>query len=279
MNWFPRWIERGGVTPFNLAPSFHPNVYFMDAGGDPGGGGGGDPPADPPADPPSGEDAKQFSQADVNRMMAKESTKHKAEMTKTLDQLKTLKDSKGQSDEQRADLANRIREIEEGLMTEKDRSKAERDRLEKAHAAELQKEKNRGDVNWGRYVETRKRNEIAGAAMKHKAYRTEQLSAIVAPLAKVVAIKNSDGDETGEFKVMIPARVKKENSDEMIDKELSVDEHVAAMKENPDFANLFVSDKPGGTGFHPGSGKPGEPAGVNLTPAQKVTVGLRQMGR
>lgn len=210
-------------------------------------------------------------------MMKKEGDKHKAEMTKTLDQSKTLKDSKGQSDEQRADLANRIREIEEGLMTEKDRSKAERERLEKDHTLALNKEKDRADVNWGRYVETRKRNEIAGAATKHKAYRTEQLAALVAPLAKVLEVKNSDGDATGEFRVVVPTRVKKENSDEMIDKNLTVDEYVASMKESADYANLFVSEKPGGTGFHPGSGKPGDPAGTNLTPAGKIAAGLRQL--
>ena len=56
-----------------------------------------------------------------------------------------------------------------------------------------------------------------------------------------------------------------------------VDEFVEQMKGDKDYFNMFVSERPGGAGFLPGTGAP--VAGMDpskMTPAEKIKAGIAQ---
>ena len=214
-----------------------------------------------------------FSQEQVNSMMAKEKAAHKATVEKQVSDLEELKNSKGQSDEARATLGIKIDELNNSLLSAKEKAENEKQTLTKAHETAIGVETSRADTNWGLYETTMKANPITSAASKHSAYRTAQIVAIVSPRCKMVETKDSEGNITGHD-VLVPAKIKNENG-VVEEKEVSVDDFVALMKTDPDYLNMFVSDRPGGSGHQPGTPAPigGNPA--NMTTGEKVSQGMR----
>lgn len=214
-----------------------------------------------------------FSQDQVNGIVAKEKAAHKATVEKQVLDLEELKNSKGQSDEARATLGIKIDELNNSLLSAKEKAENEKQTLTKAHETAISVETLRADTNWGLYETTMKSNAITSAASKHSAYRTAQIVAIVSPRCKMVATKDTEGNIIGHD-VLVSAKIKQENGT-VEEKEVSVDDFVALMKTDPDYLNMFVSDRPGGSGHQPAPGIPvgGNPA--NMTSGEKVAQGMR----
>ncbi len=279
---FLKWVENGGLVGFKLAPwdRFGSSPFRFEGDGGGGGGsgdGGGDGDGDGDGGGTGGDGGDpnvlpQFSQVQVNAMLAKEKSKHKGEMTKQIENLETLRQEKGLSDKQRTALSTQISELQESLMTAEQKSDAEKLRLAKEHKDQLTTAESKADANWGLYMQTKKDVAIAAAGTKHGAFRVEQLSAIVAPKAELVPVKD-DQDNVVEWNVIVKKVKHKDKDGKEVEGDLSIDKYVELLKADENYANLFVSAKPGGTGYRPGSGT-GGPAGPDMTPTQKIAAGL-----
>ncbi len=270
---FLKWAQNGGHVPFKLAPwdrCGHSSFRFDPDPG--GGGGGGDPPADPP-NPADPNNVPQFSQVQINGMLADEKRKHKAEMQKHVESLEKLQKEKGLTEEHRTTLSKQISDLQDSLMTAEQKSDAEKLRLSKEHKDQLTAAEQKAEVNWGMYTETKKNVAISAAATKHGAYRMEQLSAIVAPKAELLAIKDSE-DKVIDWNVVVRNVKHKDKDGKEVTADVSVEKYVEIMKANEDFANLFVSQKLGGTGYHPGSPSGGGTPGEHMSSTEKISAGL-----
>lgn len=265
------------MNPFKLMEllGFMPNCFFEADPPDPsGGGGGGDPPVVPPADPPVPPAQGTFTQEQLNAYLKKEKDKHKTVLQQHLDRIKELEKGKNLSDEQRASLAISKSELEEQLLTAQQRAEKEKDKLTREHETVLSVETRRADTNWDLYMKTKKDNAISNAAVKHKAYRPEQLAAIVGPKCDLVAVKN-ENDEIVTWNVVVKAEVTKDDGSKEM-KTMSVDQFVEHIKAQDDYTNLFLSERVGGSGYRPSSGVTHGADPSTMTPQEKIAAGMRQ---
>jgi len=228
------------------------------------------PPTDPPPPPKPPASDKKFSQADLDRVVANQ----RRELTqKHLDEVNRLKKSAGLTAEEKANLEERSKELEDALLTEKEQAKKEVERVKKQLAEERDKAKKEANHNWSLFVDSKISTEIATAAAKHKAFNPSQVEAIVRPLCVVEDEKDDKLEKTGKHLVRVHTTKKGENgTTEKVT--LTVDEFVASMGESDEFYNLFLSDRPGGMGARPGK-KGGGADPKSLTPKQKIAEGLR----
>lgn len=215
---------------------------------------------------------KLFTQAELDRVVAKQ---RRDLQEKHLDEVNKLRKSQNLTDEQRADLEKRASELEDALLTEQEKAKKEIQRIQKEHEDMLNAMKERAEANWQLYADARLSAEITTAASKHKAFNPTQIDAIIRPLATIEEDKDEKLKPLGTFSIKVKAMVK-DKEGKMEEKALTVDEYVAHMRESSEYFNLFVSDRPGGSGYRPG-GKGGGANGSALSPTQKIAEGLRQL--
>lgn len=226
----------------------------------------------PPAPAPDPNAEKKFTQTDLNRLMAEQKRDHKAQTDKQIADLQELRDSKGQSDDARAKLSVQISDLQNSQKTAEEIARGEKEQLTKEHKEALAKSDARADENWRRYEAMLKANAVTSAASKHEAYRNEHVEAIVAPLIKLVPVE--ENGEVVRHDAVVPATVKKEDGTTEA-KDLTVDEYVERMKSDPNYANLFVSKRVGGSGHQPGSGVPVGQDPANMTKEEKIQAGLK----
>ena len=244
-----------------------------DGGGDGGSGGGGDGSGGGGS---GGGGDQNFTQEQVNSMMKKErekiEVKFKAQTQKQLEEINKLRQDKDLTESQRKKLDDRASTLSAELMTEKERAEADKKAAETKHAAELETATEQGTKWQGLYETQMKETDILVAADKHGAYNVTQLLALVAPLTHVVPVKDDKGEETGKFVTVVKTAMKDKDG-KFVEKTTTPDEYIDYLKGQKEFQNLFVSQRPGGTGHRPGSGSGG--AGSELTPTQKIAKGLQ----
>lgn len=273
------WASRRVLffTPFGLGLCLDPN---SDGGG--GGGGGGE---DDAAKAKAAEDeaaraaaaaaaasGKSFTQADLDRVVAKQ----RRELNeKHLEEINRLKKAQGLTDEERKSLEKRSAELEDALLSEKDRARNEIERTRKEALTQVEQAKKMADQNWALYTSAIVSTEISTAAAKHKAFNPTQIDAIVRPMSVVEEEKDEALKPTGRHIVLIKVR---EKDDKGVVKEVkySVDKYIEKMRSSDEFANLFLSERQGGMGYRPGSkGSGGE--SKNLSATQKIAAGLSSL--
>jgi hypothetical protein len=189
---------------------------------------------------------KTFTQEEVNALLAKERRKNEAAAQEQLQAL--------ERERQRADLTQREKErldaeiaAREAQLGEEEKAKRgldkqRRDAEEKAQAAMRERDEFRG-----RYQDSIVTQAILAAAEKQKAYRSQQVVALVKPMVSV--------DESGKAVVRVP---KTDPVDGGTLYEIqSVEDYVAKMAEDGDYANLFLDPSAGGTGLRAARGSGG----------------------
>jgi len=247
-----------------------------DVGGG-GGGGGASGGAGGSGGGSGGDDGnKTFTQEELNSIVKREKTKleskYKEQTQKQLDELNKMRDAKDLTEAQRKKLDDRAAALEAELMTEREKAEAEKKRSQTKHQQELEATKTEAKQWQGLYEKERKDTAIMSAASKHKAFNPDQLLALVSPLTHVVQRKNDKGEVIpNSFETVVQTAV--EEDGKFVEKQLSVDKYVEYLKGRKEYANLFVSDRPGGTGYRPGSGDGS--GSKDMSAKDKIKAGLK----
>jgi len=256
-------------------------LFAVPPGGDDGGGGGGGgKETDAEAEARRAAEAeaarkandKAFTQADIDRVVAKQ---RRDLQEKHLDEIRRMQKAQGLTDEERTSLKKRSEELEDALLSEKDRGKKEIDRTRKELQDQMTAVKTVADQNWALYTGSMVTTEISRAAALHKAFNPQQIEAIVRPMCVVEDEKDEKLNPTGRHLVLVKAQ-KKNDKGVVESVNFSVDKFVEQMKTDDAFANLFLSERAGGMGYRPGGkgGKGGE--GTNLSSRDKIKAGIAQ---
>jgi hypothetical protein len=189
-----------------------------------------------------------------------------------LKEIQELQRNQNLTKEERDRLKGREAELEGALYSEKDKAAREIQRKQ-VEFEDAQKKIGVERDQWKTQFErTVIENEILTVAGAEKAYNASQIASIVGPLAVVEEIKDGALKPTGKYRAVV--RVVEEVDGKSEAKTYSVAEYVKKLKAMDSYQNLFLADRPGGTGHRPGSGKAGA-TGANLTSAQKIAEGLR----
>lgn len=213
-------------------------------------------PNTPPTTDPKPED-KKFSQDDLNRILAEERRKHQ-------DKLKKLEETASKyelTEKEKKELASQFEEFKKQFMTKEELAKQEAEKQATAHKTqvdELTADRN----NWQSLFTSRvAKADIATAAVKHKAFSASQLELMLAPRVKVVPVMNKEGKPTGDYQAVYPMAGK---DGDMID--VPVIEAVGKLRENEEFANLFLADGTPGTGLNTLNNSPGQSGSTSGPP-------------
>lgn len=238
-------------------------------GGDGGGGGGGD--GGGAGGGAGGDSSKKFTQDDLNSIVKKEREAYQKKQRETLKQLEDLRGEKNSSDEQAAKLDKQIATMRSELMSEKEKAEAEKERIAGEHKRAFDVAVADRD-SWKSRDETRSiLADLHAAASKHKAVYNPQVVAILEKSSSLVALTGDDGKPTGEYKVVVKAKVKE--GEKFVEKDVTAEEAVVGLKAQKEFANLFLAERQGGTGYRPGTGS-GDDGGSEMTAHEKIKAGL-----
>lgn len=209
-----------------------------------------DPPADPAGDPPN-DPPRVFSQDELNKILAEDKRKHKAQYEKIEAQYKTLLDKNNLSTEERVKLEESLEDVRKQLRSKEEQAKYEKKQLEdrlNQTVNELQQKVSQAESKYTHLLVTRA---LKDAAVGGDAFNAEQVVTLLVPHVKLVDEKpmiefpDVDGD-TGEPIVT----------------QMSPDDAIKRMKQLPEkWGNLFKSNIVSGiggssnTGAGPGNGR------------------------
>ncbi len=211
-----------------------------DTGGDDTG--GDDTGGDNGGDDTGGDDTgkKQFSQADVNRLLANNKKALQATVTKLQAQQVTLQQSNTATQDEKDTLAGTISELEGQLMSQKEISDRDKKRTDKEHSEAVSKAEAERDTWRGRFESTLAVNALTQAAVEHKAFDPSQ---IVNMHQNAVTINevSKDGVGTGKFEARMKLQTLNDKS-ESVELDLTVPEAVKELATRPTYANLFNFD-------------------------------------
>jgi hypothetical protein len=210
----------------------------------------GDP---PPVDPSPAP--KTFTQEQLDKILAKERRDFQTKMQAQATQLEELtKNFKGTEEEKLA-LQNQLEETQKQFMTKEQLAAQEADKAEKKRKAEVESLTSDRDTWQGRYKTKLISTEILSASAKVEAFSASQMQDLLGSKAKVI-------EKDGEHNVLIPMEVIDPKTKEKVKVELSVEEAMKQMKDQPEvYGNLFKSTMSGGTGSK-GGGSGAKPLDV-----------------
>ena len=217
----------------------------------------------------AGGTPKTFTQDDVNRLLAKEKRDAQTKQQKLVEELEALKTSANLTAEERTALETRIENLRQEYMTKEELTKREKDKLKKDMETSMQTLTTERDGWKNRYTDATIMRNITDAAAENKAYRPQQIVAILRSTTRLVEALDGEGKPTGELipKVTL-SDVDKDGKSVTLD--LSVKDAVKRMREMGEYANLFVGEGTGGVGGQnrSGGGPVGSLANVATDPAK-----------
>jgi len=207
-----------------------------------------------------------FTQDQVNKMLAEDRRKHKAQVDKHVAELEQLKKSKSLSDQERTNLTTKIEELQNSVLTKEQRAAKEKEKLEKDLKATTEQLTADRDQWKNRFHSSQIKQAITSEAAAHKAFDSDALIAILGPQTRLVEVLDESGQPTGDFVPKTKFKdVDKEKKEFVAD--LTVPEVVARMKEIPKYGYLFETTAQAGVGANTRPGGRGvDPS--EMTPAQ-----------
>lgn len=215
----------------------------------------------------SGEEQK-FTQEDLNKHVAKERRKLQGKNEELAKELEAANKGRELSTEEKANLEKALEDLRTAHMTDQEVAKRERAKISKA-AKERETTLVAERDEWqARYQNSTISRAITDAAVRHEAYNSTQIDAILRPMTRLVEKQDDAGTGTGDFsaRVKMPAINTEGTSVEL---DLTVDEAVKHMLEDTDsYGNLFKSIVKSGLGLDNAPAKVGNIDISKLTPAQ-----------
>ncbi len=219
-----------------------------------------------------------FTQEQVNKMLAEDRRKHKAQVDKHVSELEQLRKSKSLSDQERAGLTTKIEELQNSVLTKEQRAAKEQEKLKndlKTTTEQLTADRD----GWkNRFHTTQIKQAITSEAATHKAFDSDALIAILGPSTRLVELHDDANQPTGEFVPKTKFKDRNKEGQEVV-LDLTVPEVVSRMKELPKYGYLFETTAQAGVGANTRAGGRGvDPA--DMTPSQyrewRVKEGLNQ---
>jgi uncharacterized sporulation protein YeaH/YhbH (DUF444 family) len=194
--------------------------------------------------PSGGSDAdKKFTQEDVNKFLAEDRRKHQTNL-QTLQQ--QLEQFKGTAKEKEA-LQQKLEDLQKQFLTKEQLAQQENEKAKNKYESELKGTAAERDQWRNLFTNTIARTAIAEAAAQNKAFNPTQLELLLRNQVQVKQKTDDAGNPLMQFDVVLPTTVKDKDG-KAVTLELSVMDGVKKMRENPDFANLFLVDGTPGTG-------------------------------
>lgn len=210
---------------------------------------------------------KTFTQDQVNKILADDRRKHKAQVDKHVSELEQLKKSKSLSDQERQNLTGKIEELQNSVLTKEQRAAKEQEKLKKdleTTTAQLTADRD----GWkNRFHTTQIKQAITSEAASHKAFDSDALIAILGPQTRLVETQDDSGNPTGEFTPKTKFKDKDKEGKEVV-LDMTVPEVVARMKEIPKYGYLFETTAAAGVGTNKAGGRSGEVDPSTMTTAQ-----------
>ncbi|MEN6367697.1 MAG: hypothetical protein ABFC88_12875 [Thermoguttaceae bacterium] len=213
-------------------------------------------------------DAKNFSQNDLNRIMAEErrkmQTAHQAQLKAQEDQLQHVLKSQSLNESDRKVLKDNLEAVQGQLRSAEAQAAKEKQELEQSYQARLADVEKKATYWEGQYRESTVKRSLQDAAVKNDAFSPSQIVALMQPMTKMI----EDTDPitkrpNGQYKVVVemPDTDPKTGQAQLMVR--TPEEAVKRMKELPDqYGNLFRSGVVSGIGsgsatggFAPGQGR------------------------
>jgi hypothetical protein len=201
---------------------------------------------------------KTFTQDEVNKLLADDRRKHKAQVDKSVAELEQLKKSKSLSDQERHNLAQKIEDLQNSVLTKEQVAAKEQEKLKKT-LEHTTKELTEDRDSWkNRFHTTQIQQAITSEAVTHQAFDPDALIALLETKTRLVEVIDDDGKATGQF-VPKTKLQDKDKDGRVVTIEMTVPEAVAKMKEQPKYGYLFKSTAAAGLGAGTqGGGRGGE---------------------
>ena len=194
-----------------------------------------------------GEESKSFSQDDVNRMMADEKRKYSENQRQLVDEIEALKTRTNLTAAEREELNGKVEQLQTELLTKEEKSKRDKDKLNKEFTAKIEQLTLESTTWKQRYQDSTIKRSITDAAARAKAYNPEQVVNILGQTAKLVEQTDEDGQPNGQFDVKV--RFKDlDSKGKPVTLELTAEEAVKRMTEIEEHMNLFKDSGVDGTG-------------------------------
>lgn len=210
---------------------------------------------------------KSFTQDDVNKILAEDRRKHKAQVDKHVQELEQLKKSKSLSDQERHNLATKIEELQNSVLTKEQVAAKEQEKLKKTLEVTTKELTEDRDTWKNRFHTTQIQQAITSEAVTHQAFDSDALIALLEPKTRLVEVIDDDGKTTGQFVPKVKIQ-DKDKDGKIVSLDLTVPDAVAKMKENPRYGYLFKSTAAAGLGAGTaGGGRGGEvdPGSMNTS--------------
>lgn len=234
--------------------------------------GGGDPTSTPPTNGGGSNNnpPRTFTQAEVDSIVAKERKAEEAKRNKLVTELQQLQTSTRLSEDERTALAAQIEQLKNESLTTEQRLTRDLEQNKKKYTQDIEGLTVERDSWRSNYTDLLTDNQITAAAIKHEAFSTQQLLAVLKPQSKVTEILDGDGKGTGKYQVLIKFQDTDPKTKKPVTVELSPEDVVKRMRELPElYGNLFKSGVQRGLGnMRSDSGTTGEPDYSKMTPAE-----------
>lgn len=231
---------------------------------EPAGGTGNPNPTPTPTPTPTPAPGPGFvAQEVVTRLVKQAEDKAKAEKTKYVSELETLRQSSSLTEQEKANLTARIEEMQATLQTKEQQAQTELQRLQKKYDSDVATRDKERQLWQQRYENKLKSVDFRDAAQQHEAFDGEQIEAILSPMTQVVEEIGEDGKPTGELISKVDF-MGEDKEGKPVKLKLSVSGAVKAMTEMPKYANLFKNKVVGGLGGQGGNGAVGQTRMPNL---------------
>lgn len=241
------------------------------------------PPASPPTPPPPPPaSGSVFTQEQVNKMMADHKRALQTQNQELVKQLEELRTNANLTAQQKEELDTRITTLQQQHLTEQQKLALELDKVNKKYKTETENlgaEANKWKNQFNSMLVT---NSILEGATKHQAASAKQMIAMLGSQVKVVEEVDDNGKATGRYVPKLPMTILDPKTKKPVQVELDVVEAIGKLREDPEFANLFLVDgKPGlgGSNANAGGANGGTPDIASMSPAQYREWRKKQLGK
>lgn len=198
---------------------------------------------------------KTFTQEQVNKMLAEDRRKHKAQVDAHVAELERLKKLKGISDKDKADLQARIEELNNSVLTKEELARKNEEKIKGEHKRTVETLTTERDGWKKRYVDSTITRAITDEAVKAEAFSPSQIVALLKGSTRLAEVLDGEGNPVPDEFVAKVTLNDTDKEGKPVTLDLTVAEALKRMKDRTDeYGNLFKSGVSGGIG---GSGNRG----------------------
>lgn len=212
-------------------------------------------PTPEPSPNPEPKPEKSYNQTEVNGFVEKRVAKMKQENRQMLSKFEALQQSIQTDSEGREALETELDELRQRTLSQDEIQKREAKKASDKYSKDLDTAQKAAETWQGEYNDLRIKHEINSASAKNKVLPEsyELVESFIQPHTKLVDLRDSDGNPTGELQSMVDF-ADHDDEGKSITVHMSVPDTIKRMSELPQkYGNLFEGQKIGGTGTSSGT--------------------------